>query len=76
MIAASPARPGSLVVSCFWLRRFEKLMISMLGALAEFGYDVADVTLDDLIAMKEAAGRPKDHEDLRVLKELRARGGR
>lgn len=51
-------------------------MISMLGALAEFGYDVADVTLDDLIAMKEAAGRPKDHEDLRVLKELRARGGR
>jgi hypothetical protein len=34
--------------------------------------------LDDLITMKEAAGRPKDVEDLRVLRELRARrsGGR
>jgi hypothetical protein len=29
-------------------------------------------SLDDLIAMKEAAGRPKDVEDLRVLRELRA----
>ena len=36
----------------------------------------AFASLDDLIAMKEAAGRPKDLEDLRVLKELRARGGR
>lgn len=32
-------------------------------------------SLDDLIAMKEAAGRPKDLEDLRVLRELRARKG-
>ena len=29
--------------------------------------------LDDLIKMKEAAGRPKDREDLRVLRKLRAR---
>jgi len=29
--------------------------------------------LDDLIRMKEAAGRPKDREDLRVLRRLRAR---
>lgn len=32
-------------------------------------------SLDDLIAMKEAAGRPKDLEDLRVLRELRAAKG-
>ncbi len=36
----------------------------------------AFASLDDLIAMKEAAGRPKDLEDLRVLRELRARGTR
>ncbi len=30
-------------------------------------------SLDDLIAMKAAAGRPKDVEDLRVLRELKAR---
>lgn len=30
-------------------------------------------SLDDLITMKEAAGRPKDREDLRVLRKLRAR---
>ena len=30
-------------------------------------------SLDDLIAMKTAAGRPKDLEDLRVLRKLRAR---
>jgi hypothetical protein len=28
-------------------------------------------SLDDLIRMKEAAGRPKDFEDLRVLRQLR-----
>jgi hypothetical protein len=28
-------------------------------------------SLDDLIRMKEAAGRPKDLEDLRVLRKLR-----
>jgi predicted nucleotidyltransferase len=28
--------------------------------------------LDDLIKMKEAAGRPKDLEDLRILRKLRA----
>jgi hypothetical protein len=28
-------------------------------------------SLDDLIRMKEAAGRPKDLEDLRVLRRLR-----
>lgn len=35
----------------------------------------AFASLDDLIAMKTAAGRPKDLEDLRVLRELRARKG-
>jgi hypothetical protein len=29
-------------------------------------------SLDDLIRMKEAAGRPQDLEDLRVLRRLRA----
>ena len=33
-------------------------------------------SLDDLISMKKAAGRPKDVEDLRVLLELKARKGR
>lgn len=32
---------------------------------------VAFASLDDLIRMKEAAGRPKDLEDLRVLRKLR-----
>ncbi len=32
-------------------------------------------SLDDLIAMKEAVGRPQDVADLRVLRELRARKG-
>jgi predicted nucleotidyltransferase len=32
---------------------------------------VAFASLDDLIRMKEAAGRPKDLEDLRVLRRLR-----
>ena len=31
------------------------------------------VGLDDLLRMKEAANRPKDREDIRVLKELRRR---
>jgi hypothetical protein len=31
----------------------------------------AFASLDDLIRMKEAAGRPKDLEDLRVLRRLR-----
>ena len=35
----------------------------------------AFASLDDLIAMKEAAGRPRDLDDLRVLRELKARGG-
>lgn len=33
-------------------------------------------SLDDLIRMKEAAGRPKDLEDLKVLRKLRKRQGR
>jgi len=34
----------------------------------------AFASLDDLILMKEAAGRPKDLEDLRVLRRLKAGG--
>ena len=30
-------------------------------------------SLDDLIHMKEAAGRPKDKEDLKVLRRLKQR---
>jgi len=33
-------------------------------------------SLDDLIRMKQAAGRPKDLEDLRVLRELKQRRDR
>lgn len=39
------------------------------------GVHVRVASLDDLIAMKEAAGRPKDLEDLRVLRRLRERRG-
>ena len=35
------------------------------------GVPVAFASLDDLIRMKEAAGQPKDLEDLRVLRRLR-----
>lgn len=35
------------------------------------GVPVGFASLDDLIRMKEAAGRPKDLEDLRVLRRLR-----
>jgi predicted nucleotidyltransferase len=35
----------------------------------------AFASLDDLIAMKKAAARPKDLEDLRVLQKLKERGG-
>lgn len=34
---------------------------------------VCVASLDDLIRMKEAAGRPEDLEDLKALRELRAR---
>jgi len=37
------------------------------------GVPVAFASLDDLIRMKEAAGRPKDLEDLRVLRKLRGK---
>lgn len=33
----------------------------------------AFASLDDLIRMKEAAGRPKDAEDLRILREIKQR---
>ena len=45
-----------------WARRVED----------RIGYTPAPFAgLDDLIRMKEAAGRPKDLEDLRVLRKLR-----
>ena len=43
------------------------------GAIGETPTPFA--SLDDLIAMKKAAGRSKDVEDLRVLQELKARKG-
>jgi predicted nucleotidyltransferase len=36
------------------------------------GVEAAFASLDDLIRMKEAAGRPKDLEDLRALRKLRS----
>lgn len=45
-----------------WARRVEDQIT---------GVPVAFACLDDLIRMKEAAGRPKDLEDLRVLRRLR-----
>jgi len=45
-----------------WSRR----ILDRLGETA-----AAFASLDDLIRMKEAAGRPKDLEDLRVLRRLR-----
>lgn len=42
---------------------------------ARFGHTfVWFASLDDLIQMKEAAGRPKDREDLKFLRRLRQRG--
>lgn len=48
-----------------WANRLE----SVLG-----GTPVPFASLDDLIRMKRAAGRPKDVEDLRVLERLRSLG--
>ena len=48
-----------------WANRLE----SVLG-----GTPVSFASLDDLIRMKRAAGRPKDVEDLRVLERIRSRG--
>lgn len=48
-----------------WANRLE----SVLG-----GTPVPFASLDDLIRMKRAAGRPKDAEDLRVLERLRSLG--
>jgi predicted nucleotidyltransferase len=44
-----------------WEHRVQSVL---RGAPASFA------SLEDLIQMKEAANRPKDQEDLRVLKEL------
>lgn len=45
-----------------WGRRVEERLGSTPAAFA---------SLEDLIRMKEAAGRPKDLEDLRVLRRLK-----
>ena len=49
-----------------WARRIEDRIGSTPAAFA---------SLDDLIAMKEAAGRPKDLEDLRHLRKLKETNG-
>jgi hypothetical protein len=49
-----------------WSRRVEDRLGDPPAAFA---------SLDDLIRMKEAAGRPKDLEDLRVLRRLRDERG-
>ena len=50
-----------------WRRRVEDQIGETPAAFA---------SLDDLIRMKEAAGRPKDLEDLKALRQLRERAGR
>jgi predicted nucleotidyltransferase len=50
-----------------WRRRVEDQIGETPAAFA---------SLDDLIRMKEAAGRPKDLEDLKALRQLRDRAGR
>ena len=42
-----------------------KVKYGVGGGIANFA------SLDDLIRMKKAAGRPKDKEDLRYLEEIR-----
>jgi hypothetical protein len=49
-----------------WARRVEDRLGTTPAAFA---------SLDDLIRMKEAAGRPKDIEDLRILRRLREERG-
>lgn len=46
---------------------------SRMQVVAIPGVDIPVVSLDDLIAMKEAAGRPQDQEDVLRLKALRYR---
>lgn len=41
------------------------------AALEAFGYDTTDASLDDLMKMKRAAGRPQDLEDLKYLEEIK-----
>lgn len=54
---------------------FEEIWANRVpGAIGET--PAAFASLDDLIAMKKAAGRPKDLEDLRVLLELKERKAR
>ena len=46
----------------------------VIGATAFPVHGCARASLDDLIRMKRAAGRPKDVEDLRILERLRSLG--
>jgi len=65
-VVAADVHPGAAGVTFegVWGRR----------VLAPYGKtEVAFASLDDLIAMKEAAGRPKDQEDLRHLRALKKR---
>jgi hypothetical protein len=53
---------GGVTFDEVWQRRVEDRIGKTFTAFA---------SLDDLIRMKEAAGRPKDLEDLKVLRKLR-----
>lgn len=65
---AVPTRPdGRVVFDEVWPRRREI-------AVAE-GVTLSIPSIDDLIATKRIAGRPKDLEDIRLLEVLRRNGG-
>ena len=53
----------------FYMAKNVKYVVIGAAAFPVHGY--ARATLDDLIKMKQAAGRPKDAEDLMILQKLR-----
>jgi len=82
------AREKGLTVFSLWSDRFPQLEVDLFASEPfEFGeayaraarvplggLDVAVASLDDLIALKEAAGRPQDRADVEALRALRDEG--